>query len=94
MVMPKEVTKKTKGQQRIEMKRLVGSRQKVTLSKRRVGLFKKAAELRVLCSAKVAVLTLNNKRKMFSFATSMSRASSTATSVDTPWPSRSKSLYP
>ncbi|KAB1200834.1 Agamous-like MADS-box protein AGL62 [Morella rubra] len=67
MVKPKEVTKKTKGRQRIEMKRLVGSRQQVTLSKRRAGLFKKAAELCVLCGAEVAILTLNDKGKMFGF---------------------------
>jgi pheromone receptor transcription factor len=56
-------TKKTRGRQRIEMKKLDGSKQQVTFSKRRTGLFKKAGELCVLCGAKVAVIVFSEKKK-------------------------------
>jgi len=61
-------TKKTKGRQRIEMKKLDGSKQQVTFSKRRTGLFKKAGELCVLCGAEVAVIVFSEKKgKRFCF---------------------------
>ncbi|KAE8037953.1 hypothetical protein FH972_010503 [Carpinus fangiana] len=56
-------TKKTRGRQRIEMKKLDGSKQQVTFSKRRTGLFKKAGELCVLCRAEVAVIVFSEKKK-------------------------------
>lgn len=60
--------KKTKGRQRIEMKKLDGSKQQVTFSKRRTGLFKKAGELCVLCGAEVAVIVFSEKKsKPFCF---------------------------
>jgi pheromone receptor transcription factor len=56
-------TKKTRGRQRIEMKKLDGSKQQVTFSKRRTGLFKKAGELCVLCGAEVAIIVFSEKKK-------------------------------
>lgn len=40
---------------------------RVTFTKRRTGLFEKAAELCVLCGAKVAILTFSEGRKAFCF---------------------------
>ena len=61
------IQKKTQGRQKIEMKELRGSKQQVTFSKRRAGLFKKAGELCVLCGAEVAVIVFSRKDKVFCF---------------------------
>ncbi|CAH9101921.1 unnamed protein product [Cuscuta epithymum] len=60
--------KETRGRQKIEIKTIQNhaSRQ-VTFSKRRAGIFKKAAELSVLCGAQVAVIVFSPKGKVFTF---------------------------
>ncbi|KAL6560515.1 hypothetical protein OROGR_004074 [Orobanche gracilis] len=59
------------GRGKIEIKRIenTNSRQ-VTFSKRRVGLFKKATELAILCDADVAVIIFSNTGKLFEFSSS------------------------
>lgn len=60
--------KKTLGRQKIEIKKLEKkSSKQVTFSKRRAGLFKKAAELSVLCGAEVAIIVFSPNDKVFSF---------------------------
>ncbi|KAL4289745.1 hypothetical protein GQ457_14G021150 [Hibiscus cannabinus] len=39
----------------------------VTFSKRRVGLFKKASELSILCAAKVVIVVFSPDKKVYSF---------------------------
>lgn len=58
----------SRGRQKIEIKRRekVDNR-RVTFTKRRTGLFEKAAELCVLCGAKVAIVTFSEGRKAFCF---------------------------
>lgn len=58
----------SRGRQKIEIKRRekVDDR-RVTFTKRRTGLFEKAAELCVLCGAKVAIVTFSEGRKAFCF---------------------------
>ncbi|KAK9092156.1 hypothetical protein Syun_027067 [Stephania yunnanensis] len=60
--------KRSKGRQKIEIKRIVqeDSRQ-VTFSKRRSGLFKKASELSILCGAEVVIIVFSPAGKAFSF---------------------------
>ncbi|KAI3448850.1 hypothetical protein Pfo_005515 [Paulownia fortunei] len=62
------------GRGKIEIKKIenANSRQ-VTFSKRRMGLFKKANELAVLCDADVAVIIFSNTGKLFEFASSSMR---------------------
>ncbi|EXB55874.1 Agamous-like MADS-box protein AGL62 [Morus notabilis] len=70
MAVLNEITKekKTQGRQRIEIKKLEnGSNKQVTFSKRRSGLFKKAAELSVLCGSEVAALVFSPNDKLFAF---------------------------
>ncbi|OWM81031.1 agamous-like MADS-box protein AGL62 [Punica granatum] len=58
----------TQGRQKIEIKkREKVDHRRVTFSKRRKGLFEKAAELCVLCGAKVAIVTFSEGRKAFCF---------------------------
>ncbi|KAE9620116.1 hypothetical protein Lal_00040245 [Lupinus albus] len=60
--------KKSKGRQRIEMKKITKeSNLQVTFTKRRNGLFKKANELCTLCDAQVALLVFSPSNKLFSF---------------------------
>uniref|UniRef100_J3MEH4 MADS-box domain-containing protein n=1 Tax=Oryza brachyantha TaxID=4533 RepID=J3MEH4_ORYBR len=50
----------SRGKQKIEIRFIEDkSRREVSFSKRRAGLFKKASELRVLCGASVAVLSVS-----------------------------------
>ncbi|VFQ84030.1 unnamed protein product [Cuscuta campestris] len=59
------------GRGRVEMKRIENKiNRQVTFSKRRVGLFKKAFELSVLCDAEVALIVFSSRGKLFHFATS------------------------
>ncbi|KAK9089602.1 hypothetical protein Scep_028684 [Stephania cephalantha] len=60
--------KRSKGRQKIEIKRIVqeDSRQ-VTFSKRRSGLFKKASELSILCGVEVVIIVFSPAGKAFSF---------------------------
>nr|XP_043635125.1 agamous-like MADS-box protein AGL62 [Erigeron canadensis] len=61
--------KKTKGRQKIDpTKKIVNpSSLQVAFSKRRTGLFKKAAELCVLTGAQIAILTQSPGGRIFSF---------------------------
>ncbi|XP_059441854.1 agamous-like MADS-box protein AGL61 [Corylus avellana] len=60
--------RKSIGRQRIEIKQLEEeSKKQVTFSKRRAGLFKKAAELCILCGAEVAVIAYSTHGNVFCF---------------------------
>ncbi|KAG4918914.1 hypothetical protein AAZX31_20G124000 [Glycine max] len=60
--------KKSRGRQKIEMKKMSNeSNLQVTFSKRRSGLFKKASELCTLCGADVALIVFSPGEKVFSF---------------------------
>ncbi|CAK8573793.1 unnamed protein product [Lathyrus sativus] len=60
--------KKSRGRQKIEMKKMSNeSNLQVTFSKRRSGLFKKAGELCTLCDANVALVIFSPGEKVFSF---------------------------
>ncbi|KAF7096572.1 hypothetical protein CFC21_098494 [Triticum aestivum] len=65
---PPPLGKKTKGRQRRENRRVEKkeSRQ-VTFSKRKSGLWKKAAELAVLCRASLAIVVFSEAGKAFAF---------------------------
>ncbi|RAL52208.1 hypothetical protein DM860_016057 [Cuscuta australis] len=59
------------------MKRIEnGARRQVTFSKRRKGLFKKAAELSVLCDAQIALIVFSPQGKLFQYFSSSSSSSS------------------
>ncbi|VFQ87825.1 unnamed protein product [Cuscuta campestris] len=58
--------KQTRGRQKIPIKKIVDrARRQVTFSKRREGIYKKAAELSVICGAQVAVIFFSGKGKAF-----------------------------
>ncbi|CAJ1940968.1 unnamed protein product [Sphenostylis stenocarpa] len=60
--------KKKAGRKKIEIKKIEKSSNKqVTFSKRRVGLFKKASELCVLCDVSVAIIVFSPAGKLFCF---------------------------
>ncbi|KAK7357565.1 hypothetical protein VNO80_16855 [Phaseolus coccineus] len=62
------IAKKSRGRQKIEMKKMSNeSNLQVTFSKRRSGLFKKASELCTLCGAHVALVVFSPGEKVFSF---------------------------
>ncbi|KAK6159852.1 hypothetical protein DH2020_003233 [Rehmannia glutinosa] len=62
------VIKKTKGRRKIEIKKIEKkSHLQVTFTKRKMGLFKKASELSVLCGAQILILVQSPAGKMFSF---------------------------
>nr|KYP40311.1 Agamous-like MADS-box protein AGL62 [Cajanus cajan] len=64
------VVKKTKGRQKIEMKKISNERNlHVTFSKRRNGIFKKASELATLCGVDLAVIVFSPGQRVFSFGT-------------------------
>ncbi|KAL2344411.1 hypothetical protein Fmac_005696 [Flemingia macrophylla] len=64
------VAKKTKGRQKIEMKKINNERNlHVTFSKRRNGVFKKASELATLCGVDLAVIVFSPGQRVFSFGT-------------------------
>ncbi|GER25724.1 MADS-box transcription factor family protein, partial [Striga asiatica] len=58
--------KKTKGRQKLEMKKIG---KKITFSKRRKGLFRKAGELSVLSGSEIAILVQSPAGKIFAFGT-------------------------
>ena len=60
--------KKTKGRQKIEMKKIENEDNRlITFSKRRFGIYKKASELVTLCGAEVGVVIFSPAEKPFSF---------------------------
>ncbi|KAG7963506.1 hypothetical protein I3843_09G121900 [Carya illinoinensis] len=60
--------KRTRGRQKIEMKRIENEDDRlITFSKRRSGVYKKASELATLCGAEVAVVVFSPAGKPFSF---------------------------
>ncbi|KAL8056584.1 hypothetical protein ABFX02_04G128100 [Erythranthe guttata] len=60
--------KKTMGRRKIEIKKIEKkSSLQVTFSKRRIGLFRKASELSVLCGAEIAILVQSPANKIFSY---------------------------
>ncbi|KAK7392734.1 hypothetical protein VNO78_21180 [Psophocarpus tetragonolobus] len=62
------VIKKTKGRQKMEMKKMSNERNlQVTFSKRRNGVFKKASELATLCGVDIAVIMFSPGNQVFSF---------------------------
>ncbi|XP_058216711.1 agamous-like MADS-box protein AGL62 [Rhododendron vialii] len=61
-------TKTTQGRQKIEIKKIENiSNRQVTFSKRRTGLFKKAAELCILSGAEVAIIVRSPGKRTFAF---------------------------
>ncbi|KAM5574656.1 agamous-like MADS-box protein MADS3 [Rosa sericea] len=57
------------GRGKVELKRIENKiNRQVTFSKRRLGLFKKAQELSVLCDAQVALIVSSSRGKVFDFA--------------------------
>ncbi|KAL6123292.1 hypothetical protein ACLB2K_075814 [Fragaria x ananassa] len=57
------------GRGKVVMKRIENKiNRQVTFSKRRLGLFKKAQELSVLCDAQVALIVFSSRGKLFDFA--------------------------
>ncbi|XWS69280.1 hypothetical protein CRYUN_Cryun04dG0165500 [Craigia yunnanensis] len=60
--------KKTKGRQKIEMKKIENEDDRlITFSKRRSGIYKKASELSTLCGAEVGFIVFSPAGKPFSF---------------------------
>ncbi|KAK7392732.1 hypothetical protein VNO78_21178 [Psophocarpus tetragonolobus] len=60
--------KKTKGRKKIEIKKINNeSNLRVTFSKRRSGVFKKASELATLCGVDIAVIMFSPGNRVFSF---------------------------
>ncbi|XP_022723747.1 agamous-like MADS-box protein AGL62 [Durio zibethinus] len=60
--------KKTKGRQKIEMKKIENEEDRlITFSKRRSGIYKKASELATLCGCEVAFMVFSPAGKPFSF---------------------------
>ncbi|XP_042506107.1 agamous-like MADS-box protein AGL62 [Macadamia integrifolia] len=56
------------GRKKIEMKKIDDETARlVTFSKRRLGLFKKASELSILCGAEAAILVFSESDKVYSF---------------------------
>jgi pheromone receptor transcription factor len=61
--------KRTRGRQKIEMKRIEnGDDRLITFSKRRSGIYKKASELVTLCGAEISVVVFSPAGKPFVFA--------------------------
>jgi hypothetical protein len=57
--------------EKIQMKRIANaSARRVTFSKRRRGLFKKAEELSILCAADVALLVFSSTGKLYNYSSS------------------------
>ena len=60
--------KKTKGRQKIEMKKIENENDKlISFSKRRSGIYKKASELITLCGAEIGFIVFSPAGKPFSF---------------------------
>ncbi|KAL6144404.1 hypothetical protein ACLB2K_055097 [Fragaria x ananassa] len=63
--------KKTKGRRRVEIKKVeAASNRHVTFSKRKKGLFNKAAELSLLTGAETAAIVVSGNGRMFGFGSS------------------------
>ncbi|KAK9921529.1 hypothetical protein M0R45_030036 [Rubus argutus] len=61
-------SKKTRGRQKIEIKKIENEEDRlVTFSKRRSGVFKKSNELATLCGAEVGVVVFSTSGKPFSY---------------------------
>ncbi|XP_034893639.1 agamous-like MADS-box protein AGL29 [Populus alba] len=61
-------SKKTKGRQKVEMKRIENQDDRlITFSKRRSGIYKKASELATLTGAEIAIAVFSPAGKPFSF---------------------------
>ena len=59
---------KSKGRQKIVMAKMSKeSNLRVTFSKRRSGLFKKASELSTLCGVEIAIVVFSPRKRVFSF---------------------------
>ncbi|XP_014503320.1 agamous-like MADS-box protein AGL62 [Vigna radiata var. radiata] len=66
--MAKKTMKKTKGRKKIEIKKMSNEHNlRVTFSKRRTGIFKKASELATLCGVNIAVIMFSPSNQVFSF---------------------------
>lgn len=62
------MSKKSKGRQKIQMTKMEKeSNLLVTFSKRRLGVFKKASELSILCGVEIAIIVFSPGKKVFSF---------------------------
>ncbi|CAK9139238.1 unnamed protein product [Ilex paraguariensis] len=60
--------KQTQGRKKIEMKMIKNENsRRITFSKRRTGLFKKASELSTLCGVEIAIIVFSLGGKAFSF---------------------------
>lgn len=60
--------KQSKGRKKIEIKKIDHEgRRQVTFSKRRVGLFKKASEISILCGVEAAVIVTSPKERVYTF---------------------------
>ncbi|KAG6436301.1 hypothetical protein SASPL_101195 [Salvia splendens] len=63
-----EKKKKTQGKKKIEIKKIESlSNRRVTFSKRRLGLFKKASELCLLCETEIAIIVQSLGKHVHSF---------------------------
>lgn len=61
------IPKKTRGRQKVELKRIEnGDARYVTFSKRKLSLFKKASELSTLCGAEIAVVVFSPADRPYS----------------------------
>ncbi|XWS15950.1 hypothetical protein CRYUN_Cryun34aG0045500 [Craigia yunnanensis] len=61
-------SKKTKGRQKIEMKKIENENDRlISFSKRRSGIYKKATELATLCGAEIGFIVFSPAGKPFSF---------------------------
>ncbi|KAK7355026.1 hypothetical protein VNO80_14271 [Phaseolus coccineus] len=66
--MAKKNVKKTRGRQKIEIKKMSNEHNlRVTFSKRRTGIFKKASELATLCGVDIALIMFSPSNQVFSF---------------------------
>ncbi|XP_028773922.1 MADS-box protein AGL72-like [Neltuma alba] len=64
---PKTTRKPGKGRSKIEIKKVEQtSKRFVTFSKRKLGLFRKAAELSLLCDSQIAVVVFSQFGKVYS----------------------------
>ncbi|XP_050383376.1 agamous-like MADS-box protein AGL29 [Argentina anserina] len=70
-LLPPPSVKKTKGRRRVEIKKVeAASNRHVTFSKRKKGLFNKAAELSLLTGAETAAIVVSGNGRMFGFGSS------------------------
>ncbi|KAG8365609.1 hypothetical protein BUALT_Bualt18G0123600 [Buddleja alternifolia] len=68
-------SKKTIGRSKIEIKKIAKKTSlQVTFTKRRMGLFRKASELSLLCGAQIAILVESPAKKVFAFGSPSAEA--------------------